>query len=133
MRKIVLAAVLIFGIQLAGCALVESAFGIKQNPVTGQKESDGTGGVAGSILNILIPGAGMVVTSLAAAYVNAKRKQWKNAAVATFAGVEAFGNTEIGEAVVDKLKATLASHHTGAKILPFVDAVLSKEGINKPQ
>lgn len=116
---------------LSGCGLIESAVGVERDPVTGEVRSDGTGGVAGAVANWFLPGVGTLIGAGAAAYANAKRKQWKLAALSTFKGVEEFSETQTGAVVADRLKAKLAEHHTGAKVLTFVDAALDREGINK--
>lgn len=111
---------------------VNWAFGISTDPNTGEPKSDGSGGPAGSVLNLLIPGAGTALGFAVAAYTNAKRRQWKAAAVSSFKAVEEFAQTEPGKPVAAKLKEKLGEKHAAAKVWALVNAVLDKEKINKP-
>lgn len=116
---------------LSGCALVESLVGVKRDPKTGAVQSDGTGGVAGSILNIVVPGAGAVLAAAAAAYANARSGKWKKAFISTAEAVEAWKETEEGKAQWESLRKKLGDHHAAQAIQGFVDKVLTKQAINK--
>lgn len=123
MRALMLCLALAIG-GMVSCKLLEPAVGVRTDPVTGEKSSDGTGGVAGNILNLLIPGAAAVVAAGAAAYANAKRGQWKNAALSTFEAVEAFKKTPQGEKVWDDLKGKLGDYHAAAEVQGLVNKAL---------
>lgn len=128
MNRIVLVGVMAIGLgAVGGCITAERAAGITRD-AQGNPVSDGTGGIAGTLLNFIIPGAATVVAAGAAAYANAKRGQWKEAALSTFETIEAAGATPQGQAI----KAQLAEHHKTAGVYKFVKSVLDTEGINKP-
>ena len=93
MKRVLLIVVAALALVSGGCAPIEALLGIKTDPKTGQKTSDGGGGVAGTVANYFWPGLGTLIGAGAAAYANAKRKQWKAAAIATFEGVEYFAQT----------------------------------------
>lgn len=124
MRRTMFCLVVACALLIGGCVVAEKAAGIHRDPVTGEPSSDGTGGIAGNLLNILIPGAGAVVAAAAAAYANAKRSQWKNAAMSTFEAIEAFKKTAQGEKVWDDLKGKLGEAHATAEVTKIVEKAL---------
>jgi len=124
MRRFALGFVVILALgTMGGCSL----FGVTKNPTTGQTESDGKGGVVGTVANFLgFPWVATAIAGLAAAYANAKRKDWKAAFMSTAEAVEAFKNTEQGQKVWAELKDKLGATQAEAKIQEFVDAQLKK-------
>ena len=128
MKRLILFGAILLGLggSAGGCRVFEGAAGVHTDPVTGEKSSDGTGGIAGGLLGILIPGAPAVIAALAAAYANAKRKQWKNAALSTFEAVESFKETDQGKKVWSELKDRLGAAQAEVKIQEFVDEQLKK-------
>lgn len=126
MKRLVLGGVLLLGLGLGGCSLFEKSIGVTTDPVTGQKSSNGTGGIAGGLLGIIVPGAPAIIAALAAVYANAKRKQWKDAALSTFEAVEAFKNSPAGQKVWDDLKTRLGETQAQAQVQEFVDAEVKK-------
>lgn len=129
MKRFLLGSVLVLALYGGGCKIFEPAVGVQTDPVTGEKTSDGTGGPAGGILNIILPGAAAVIASLAAAYANAKRGQWKSAFLSTAQAVEAFKNTQAGRGVWEALKQKLGEKQAGVEIQEFVTTALKVEGI----
>jgi hypothetical protein len=130
MKRIMMCATLGLCLGIAGCGVLEGAFGISRDPVTGEVIQDPGGGVVGTGLNWFIPGAGTLLGAALAAYANAKRGQWKKAAQATFKGVEEFAEANPSGA---ELKEKLAKHHQANKVYTFVKTALDKEGIQPAQ
>lgn len=97
---------------ITGCAVFEPLFGIKP-----KGESDGTGGVVGTIINYLIPGAGALVAAGAGVYADLKRREWKKAAISTFSAINAVAGT-------GPLKEVLAKAHAAAGVSSTVEAAL---------
>ena len=125
MRRFLLAAVVIVALGAVGCSTIKSALGLSTDPTTGEVKSDGTGGVAGSVLNYLIPGAGALLAAVAGAYArreNAKRKESDKAAAVTYKAIEDYEDPD--------LKVELAEAHKAAGVQSIVEKVLVKEGIN---
>jgi hypothetical protein len=129
---LVLILALVSGGFLASCGIFERATGVQTDPVTGEKTSDGTGGPVGNILGIIFPGAAAVIAAIAAAYANAKRRDWKAAFLSTAEAVEAFKNTAAGRQVWDALKEKLGEKQAAAEIQAFVNEKLREENITTP-
>jgi hypothetical protein len=100
---------------LSGCAFVRSIFGISE----GGDKSDGTGGIVGTLINYLIPGAGAVVAAGAGIYADLKRREWKKAAISTFQTINAVAGN-------GPLKERLAEAHKAAGVATFVESALDK-------
>jgi hypothetical protein len=103
-----------FVMALSGCAIFEPLFGIKRDG-----EADGSGGIVGTLLNVILPGAGAVVAAGAGIYADLKRRQWKKAAMATFQTINAVAGS-------GPLKERLAEAHDKAGVAGFVEAALDK-------
>lgn len=119
----------VFGLALVvgGCSLLEPALGIQTDPVTGEKRSDGKGGIVGSLVGTFLPWTTTVLGGLAAAYVEAKRRNWKAAATSTISAIEEFKASPEGKRVWEALKAKLGAKHADAHITALVEKVLGND------
>lgn len=132
MKKLLLVMTCTLALGLSGCVVFEAIFGISHPAGKGSPPvADGTGGIGGQILGYLIPGAAAVAASAAAAYANAKRRDWKAAALSTFEALSAFKDTDLGQKAWAELKPKLISAHTEAEITDFVQQALKKLSLDK--
>lgn len=106
---------------LVGCAL----FGVTTGP-DGQPVSDGTGGIAGSLLGTLFPWAGTAIAGAAGIYCDLKRRNWKAAFTSTAKAIEDFKSSPEGKKIWDALKAKLGESQAAAAVQGFVDKYLDK-------
>lgn len=127
MNKIFVWFILCGACLFSGCALFEAAAGVTKDK-NGNVIVDPAGGVAGAVLNYILPGAGALIAAAATFYArnaNKEKKEAEQANVATFRGIEDYEDPE--------LKKHLAKYHEMARVKNFVDTVLLKDGINPPQ
>ena len=104
----------------SGCALFGVHTGADGKPV-----SDGSGGPLGTLVGLFAPWATTAIVGLAGAYADAKRRNWKAAAVSTVKTIEDFKATPQGSKVWDGLKKKLVKAHT-PKSAKLIDAITKK-------
>lgn len=127
MKRSLLVFAVVLALGIGGCKIVEGAFGIQRDPETGEIVGTPDGGVVGSVVGSFLPWGGPLIGALVAAYADLKRRQGKKALVATLKGVEEAASNS------PAIKATLAKHHTAAKVYSVVKTILDKEGIKSPK
>lgn len=108
---------------LCGCATLASLFGVHQDPVTGDFVADPTGGIVGHVVSLFVPWAGLAAGAVSTTLAALRGRQWKQAAISTFNGVEDLKNAGVLSA--DHMNKFKVAHEV-AGIYGFVEKVVGK-------
>ena len=106
---------------LGGCAL----FGVHTGP-DGTTIAEPGGGIVGTVAGWAgLPWVGTVIGGLAAAYANARRGKWKDAATSTFDAIEEAKTVPEVKKVWDKtIQPIVEKSHAAKKVTAMVEKAL---------
>lgn len=126
MRELFLACIGCLLVLVCGCSALDWVAGVDEEG----KDLPGPAPleVAGGAAQPLLPWAPGAAGALVALWAAVRGKRYKDALSVTVEGVEEFGKTPEGQAIISRLKSYLKNKHADKDVLATVRALVAKMG-----